>query len=721
MPTMSEYEAQEERLLPPAVSFDEFPPPSYEDWKAEAEAALKGAPFEKRLFTSTYEGITLEPLYTPEHLRDLEPPSLPGCAPFLRGSRASGYLGVPWEMAQGCDVPRPEEAGEVLRRELEKGSTTLHWVLDDPTLRGEDAPSSPPPGGGLSLCTLGDLDLALRGTDPTRYPLQIDAGFSAAPLLALLGAHARAQGRRDALESMRGCVGADPLGALARTGSLPCPLEELFDEMAVTIHWAEARMPHLKTVLVRGDRFHDAGASATEELALAAADGVAILRALQARGLEVSRVAPRMRFCLSLGAHFFMEIAKVRAMRRIWSRIVEAFGGAPETRRADLFARTSRFTQTLYDPYVNLLRATSQAFSGVVGGVDGLEVGRFDEPLRSGGEQSRRMARNIQIMLRHEFDLLQPVDPAGGSWFLESLTAQVAEKAWEILQEVEARGGLHRALKEGLVQERVEATRAKRWKNLATRSDRAVGTNMYPNVTETLLTEEGDPQARWARRRQDLTSFLEDRDEEHCRQILEGLPSVPGGDPEGFLDALSEAFFAGATLGEVRTALNDGFRGSEEVRPLGAHRWTEPFEALRSRTEEAAAKGIRVRAFLANLGPIPQHKARADFSTSFLEVARFEVLRNEGFPTVEEAARAAAGSGADLAVICSTDETYPELVPPLARLLKAARPDLRVYLAGAPAPEHKEAYLEAGVDDFIHVRSNCLQILTDIQKARGLC
>ena len=296
----------------------------------------------------------------------------------------------------------------------------------------------------------------------------------------------------------------------------------------------------------------------------------------------------------------------------------------------------------------------------------------------------------------------------------------MAEKGWKEMQAIEEQGGLFKALKEGTIQKKIDGTLKKRWKKMATRADRAVGTNAYANVTEKPLVEELDLEAIATRRRETLKAFRASVDEARCRKQLEAVPPTPGDRPEAFMEALSGAFSAGATLGQVRQHLNDGFEGAISVEPIVLRRWTEPFEALRRRTEKAAEAGQTIRVFLANMGPIPQHKARAEFSTGFMEVAHFEVLGNDGFPDRAAAVTAAVESKADVTIICSTDDTYPEIVPPLARALKEARPDMIVLLAGAPAPEHKEAYTEAGVDDFIHVRVDCLKILTDIQKTRGL-
>jgi methylmalonyl-CoA mutase len=702
-------EKSDVRKFPP-VPFDEFAPASYEEWKGEATAALKGAPFEKRLLTKTYEGITLEPIYTAEHTKDLtQPRTLPGMPDYLRGCDAAGYAAEPWVVAQGCDAVLPREANEILRRELERGTRAIHLILDGATRGCPDSVDPAPLGGrGLSLSSLSDLEEVLAGLDLGRYEVHVDAGASAAPLLGLFAARDQKAGGTGKL---RGCIGADPLGTLAEEGTLPRPLTELYDEMARAAEWAGANAPGLRTALVRGNVYHDGGADSVRELGCAMATGAAYLEAMTSRGIGIDEAAGQIRFFFSLGANFFMEIAKLRAARLVWSQIVEAFGGGEEARRINLFVRTSRFTETVYDPYVNILRSTSQAFSGVVGGIDGMQVGCFDEAIRPGDELSRRVARNVQILLQNEFDLLQPIDPAGGSWYVETLTGQVAEHAWAFMQKVEAEGGMAAALGSGFVQGQVGKVLQDRLRNLAVRSDRAVGTNMYANMTEQPLS---------VPERAEIVRPVAGRG--GCPSEDKGLEKVSRAKArEGCLvSALAEAFLSGATLGGACGALGAGASGETAV-PIAPHRWTEQYEALRKRTEEIAKAGGEIRVFLANMGPIPQHKARADFSTGFMEVAGFKVLKNDGFATVEEALRAAKESGADVTVICSTDDTYPELVPPLAKGLKAECPAMRVLLAGAPAPEHKDAYVEAGVDDFIHVRANCLQILGEIQQARGMC
>ncbi len=615
----------------PEVSLDEFYYSSYYEWKDAATAALRGADFNKKMLTPTYEGITLNPLYTIDDTKDLKPTrTYPGLY-TVRGNSASGNLKGAWEIAQFCCENTPEETHKAIVHELERGATTVSLNLENPISES-------------------DVKILLNGL--IDRPLYIYTGESSLWLLKMLN---------DCAKDLHGCIGADPLGALLETGDLSKSIEELWDDMAESIRWADTKHTPVRTVLIRGSVAHNGGADAVQEVAYAMTAAIETLRAMTVRGIMVGEFARRLRFDFSQGANFFMEIAKIRAARIVWSRIAESFGGDENAQKSEIFARTSSFTKTVFDPYVNMLRNTTEAFSAVIGGVEGLTVCRFDETLRPESEFSRRVARNAQIMLQKEFNLLEPVDPAGGSWYIDRLTYELAMKIWDKLQKVEARGGFLKCAEDGLIQKDIEETLKERFKRLARRTDRAVGTNMYPNMGE-----------------------HSDVDLEFCNK-------------------------------------NNNKKYGNKVKPIKARRWTEQFEELRLRTENYKAKtGDNVKIFLANMGPIPQHKARADFISGFMEVAAFEMLRNDGFKTVEECADAAAKSGALISVICSTDAAYPEIVPELTKLIKEKCPAMRVYLAGEPAPEFKESYEQAGIDGFISVRSNCLDTLTEFQKLKGM-
>ena len=699
----------------PDVPLDEFTPPTDEEWKAACEALLKGAPFEKKMFTKTYEGITFDPMYTRKHTEDILPKGvMPGMGDYLRGVDAAGYIGKPWGIAQACDETLPAENNELLRHEHDKGATIYHIVLDTASRTGVDARQAEAVGDtGTSVTTVEDMHVLLTGLDLAKFPLYVYAGANAVPLLALVAAARRASG--EDMAEVRGIVGADPIGALAADGKLPASLDAHYDSLAAAARWATVNAPHLRTVFVRSDVYSNGGANDVQEVASVLATATAYLRALCERGLTIDEAASQIAFAFSMGANFFLQIAKLRAVRPLWAQIVGAFGGSAEAQKMRIHARPALFFKTIYDPYVNMLRNTTEIFSGVVGGIDSFESAPFDEPIRKGDEFSRRIARNVQIMLQEEFGLLQPIDPAGGSWAVETLTRQMKEKIWAEFQRIEKEGGIIAALRAGSLQESVAAVLAARFKNADLRRDRIVGNNMYPNMTETLLeTRAEDTAVLKAQRTADIDAYLSDIDVKHRDEALASLRQAHS------VDHAVEAALAGATIAELMTAVTEG-NGAETVTAIAPHRWSERFEALRQRTEEyKAEKNDNVKIFLANMGPIPQHKARADFTTGFLQVGAFEVLGNDGFKTVEEAADAARASGADAVVICSTDATYPEIVPALAPKLHEVLPKARVFLAGAAPKDLLETYKEAGIDEYISVRANCYEILESLQKQKGM-
>ena len=624
------------------VDLSEFPKPTYEEWKEQAVASLKGAPFEKKLLTKTYEGITLEPLYTAAHAEKYpKQQSLPGFEDYLRGIYAGGYLEEAWKIAQNV-AGTPAEANALLKQELAKGATAISFDYDE-----------------VKLKDAADLEALLDGICLLENPLNVYAGAEAKTMLDMLWARIQNKGYKE--YDYKGCVGADPIGEYARWGCAGCKDE--LPKLAECLKFTKANMPQLKTIFINGTVYSYAGANAIQEVAAAMATAVYYIEYLTEQGFSVDEVAKSIRFRFALGANFFMEIAKLRAARTIWAQIVKAYGGSDEAGKIDIAAQTSEFTQTVYDPYVNILRATTQTFSGVVGGVSELTVHPFDKAIRPADELARRVARNIQVMMQTEFGLMAPADPAGGSWYVETLTGQVAEAIWAKLQEIQAKGGILAVLEDGSLYDEVEAVLQERFKKLAFRTDKAVGSNMYPNMTEVPL--------------------------------------------EGACDKACTC-----CCDEVKPA----------IKAFAPHRWTEQFEALRKATEDYVAKtGKNVKVFLCNMGPIPQHKARADFAGTFMEVAKFEVLRNDGFATTDDAIAAAKASGADVAIICSTDDTYPELVPVLAKGIKAAAPGMKVMLAGAAPAELKAEWDAAGVDEYVNVKSNCLAILSNIQKERGIC
>ena len=710
-----------ERDLLAPVSFDEFEKPTYEQWQAEVEKALKGGDFHKKMFTKTYEGITLQPIYTPAlHGEKIPKGVYPGAGEFLRGTKASGYIKESWGVSQYVDDSLPKDANHASLYEIVKGGTIHNIRLDEATRHDQDVQVGASVGvGGTSLSTMDDCSQLIDRFNLKENPLYIETGASAAILLGMLAATVK--GSKKQTSDLKGLVGADPVGVWAKDGALHISLDTAFDEMAHTVVWAKEQAPELKTVLISGDVYANGGANDVQEVAYALATAVCYVRQLAQRNIDIHTIANSMMFTFSMGANFFMEIAKLRALRVLWARIMEAFGAEEADRAVHVHGRTSAFTKTVYDPYVNLLRNTTQAFSGVVGGLNSLEVSPFDQPIRKADDFSRRIARNIQVMLQTEFELRQPVDPVGGSWYVETLAAELCEKIWAEFQTIEDKGGIVAALKEGYPQAQVKAILDERFKNLAFRRDVAVGNNMYANMTEELLDPKPENQETLRQKRvAQIEEYLASAEPDavvKAQATLEASTTEPG----ALIGLIELGALQKLTFHQIRKALDAGDISSETIEPITAHRWTEQFEALRMRTENYKQRTKdNVKVFLANMGPIPQHKPRADFSTGFFEVGAFEVIKNDGHETTADAAKAARESGADVVVICSTDDTYPELVPPLAKELKETMPNVTVILAGAPPKDLEPVYREAGVDDFISVRANCYEILNTLQDKKGM-
>ena len=698
----------------------DFPAPSLEDWHQECLRLLKGVPFEKQMLTATYEGITLKPLYTRADLAELpHTDTLPGSAPYLRGTRPLGYRERAWEVAQELPYPTSEEFNAALRHDLERGQSAVVLVIDQAGQAGLDPDQAAPEQvgrGGTSLASLRSLGRALAGVDLGAVPVHIESGSAALTYAALLVALADRQGVPAA--RLRGSVGLDPVAGLAEHGRLPLSLAQAYDELAILTAWAVEHAPSLQTVAVRGHVYHDAGADAVQELAICLATAVQHLRELEGRGLDVEMVAPRIRWHLSVGTQFFLEIARLRAARLLWARAVGAAGGSEQAQRLTLSARTSRFTKTVLDPHVNILRATTEAMAAIFGQVDSLHVAPFDEPLGLPDEFSRRLARNTQLILREEshFDLV--ADPAGGSWYVEKLTAEVAAAAWRKFQEIEAAGGVVAALQAGVLQEQVAVTVAARRKNLASRKDILVGTNQYPNAQERLLVPRPvDHAALHAERSRTLQDLRTGGDAAQNLAVLQKLDGILGGERSQVFAALVEAAAAGATVGELSRTFRHDADPQLAVAPLAPWRAGEMFERLRLQVR-ACPDQSATTVFCANLGNVARYMPRLDFTRSFFQIGGFSVEAERWFKSPAEAGDAAMQTLASTAVIVGLDATYAEQAVETARQLKDAGIET-VILAGQPG-DLADALRDAGVDQFIHVRSDAHAVLRELAASKGV-
>jgi methylmalonyl-CoA mutase len=666
-----------------------FPAPSFAEWKQEVEKSLKGKPFEK-LYSATYENITIQPIYTRHDAEKLAyTEQYPGFANYVRGTRPNGYMKEPWKVSQEISASSPSEWNEIVKHDLEKGQTEIHIVLDRL---------------GFPVTSLDDIEAMFSDISLDKYSLRVDAGAQSLSFLALFAAYL--QQRQIPFDAARGTIGMDPIGALAETGTLSASLASLYDVMAAVTKWAKENMPDIKTVIARGEPYHNGGANAVQELAFAFATAVEYIRACLDRGVAIDDIAPRIQFSFSVGSNFFMEIAKLRAARLIWSNIAKAFGGSASSQKIAMHARTSYFTKTVYDPYVNMLRAAAEAFAATVGGTDSLHVSPFDEAIRPADEFSRRIARNTQLILLEEAHIANVIDPAGGSYYVETLTAQVAEETWKLFQQIEAKGGIVQALADGFVQEQVEAVAKKRQKNVETRKEKIVGTNFYANLAEEPLEKIRESQAQ-----RSSSSII---DEEHVAALQAGFAN------QQWIETAVDMALRRATAQEIEAALKTE-EASIHVKPVTQWRLAEPFERLRQASETYLEKyGKRPTVYLINIGTIPNYKARADFITGFFEAGGMAVEKSEGVHSAEEAVSEAINAGGTHYVICGSDESYADIVPAIAKSFKQAKPNAKLYVAGKQPADVEQTFIEAGVDGFIHIGSNCYETIVLFMKEMGV-
>jgi methylmalonyl-CoA mutase len=522
---------------------------------------------------------------------------------------------------------------------------------------GQNSVSLP---AGLIRAGAGDVGQALQGVAIDCVPVHLETGALPRPLA--MDYLAAADRVHVPYAKLTGSVTADPLAAWVKTGSLGAPLAEQLDALAEWTSWAQSNAPALRTVGVSTVAWSEAGATATQELAFALAAGVEYLRELARRDVAVATTAGRVRFTFAVGAQFFPEIAKFRAFRLIWARALAAFGAGDAAKDVIVHARTGTWNKTLHDVHVNMLRVTTEACSAVLGGVDSLHISPYNEVGGAADEMAQRIARNVHTLLAEEFHFTDTSDPAGGSWYIENLTDDFARRAWKLFQEIEALGGYAAALRAGMPQKLVGASAAEKDEAVSKRRMGLIGTNLFPNLRE--------------------------------------KPTVV------------KASDAGAVAGAT---------GCDEIMTVKARRAAEGFEELRRASDRFAQRtGARPKVFVAKMGPVKQHKARADFTAGFFAVGGFELAGKEAFDSAGAAAKAAVDSGAPIVVLCSTDETYPELVPAFGAALKTAKPEVAFVLAGLPMEATTGAtFRGAGVDAFIHIRTNVREVLATFLKAIG--
>ncbi|MDT3694811.1 MAG: methylmalonyl-CoA mutase family protein [Ignavibacterium sp.] len=697
----------------------DFPVSSFDEWKKQVEQDLKGESFEKKLITKTYEGIDLQPIYTSNDIKDLpQLNSLPGFDNYLRGSFAAGFNGRDWEISQEFNQALPEEINDALIHDLKRGLNSVNILLDNPTQLGLDADQSKSGEvgkDGLSISGVRKMLVLFKDIDLTNQPINISGGFSALPITLLFNAYANET--RTSLMNIKGSITSDPYDYLLTKGQLPFSFKQIFYEIKLATELMIKSNSAIKTIGVSGTAFNDSGANAVQELAFTLASAVDYLNEMTSQGLNADDVAKRIKFTFNIGSFYFMEAAKLRAARMLWSKILEAFGVTEDNRKMFIHCKASGFNQTYFDPYVNMLRTTTEAFSAIVGGADSIHTNPYDESFNPSDNFSRRIARNTQIVLKEESHLDQVIDPAGGSYFVEKLTDDIAEAAWKLFQTVEEKGGMLEAIRSGFVQEEINKVAEARKKDFAKRKSVLVGTNMYANPKEKAVEiKKIDYDAIYKKRVEYIQKFRITGEDKKHKSILNKLQKIADTKSFDMIEDAVDAFIEGASIGEVSKSIRASAEKGISVKPLKLFRLAEMFEDVKLSAENyKLINGSKPKIFLATMGPLKQFKARADFSRAFFEVGGFEIVYPKGFSTTDEAVNAAIDSKAQAVVICSTDDTYPELVPPIVKGIKEKSKNVAVILAGYPKDQVEE-HKKSGVDDFIYLGADAHLILSSLLK-----
>lgn len=450
----------------------EFPKLQETDWRAIVDKALKGADFEKALVSTSYDGITIKPLYTPSDAISPDQTGEPGEAPFTRGVKTISDE-MPWDIRQLLCDPDPAKANALILEDLEGGVSSIQLRVTAP---GQT---------GVNIQSLDDLSAALEGVFLDYATISLDAGPATRAQVSLL--EQLWQTKEIADDKALAEWNADPLGTLARTGGLDQNFDQAFDELAELVNLAKDKYQNVRAVLVNGALYHEAGASEAEEIACVAATLVAYLRGLEQRGIAPSDALPKICFTLSADTDFFMSMAKLRAARACIYQIAKSSGAEEAAKSMKISVTTSERMMAARDPYVNMLRTTLAAAAAGIGGADAITVLPYTWPLGLPDRFARRIARNTQLVLQEESSLGRIIDPAGGSWFIEQMTSELQNKAWTIFQEIERNGGMADALQKGFVQNLIRETRDARMKNIATAKDDLTGVSAFPHLAEDKL------------------------------------------------------------------------------------------------------------------------------------------------------------------------------------------------------------------------------------------
>lgn len=622
--------------------FDQFPPVSTKEWMDKINADLKGADFNRKLVWKTTEGFNVMPFYRREDLDRLKCMMDPEL--LLRkeslterkveSEKEKKESGNNWLIRQNIEVTDYEKANLKALYLVEKGIDSLGFNISDPESVSEK-----------------NLSVLLKNINPRDTEINFLSAGKAKEIVSVLLKLFPRNGYD--LSSPVGCIEADPLGRLMVNGTLCIPVEEGLDYLAGLTRDTLA-LPRYRNLMINGSNFTNAGSGPVQELAFTLSMAVEYLSALTGRGIDAGDAAGKMKFCFGIGSDYFMEMAKLRAARILWSVISKGYGQERnDSFRMEMYCITGKWNTTVYDPYVNMLRTQTEAMSAVLGGTDSLTVNPFDIAFSAPGEFSERIARNQQLLLKEEAFFGKVIDPAAGSYYIENLTALVAENSWKLFLEIEGKGGFLSALKSGFIQQKLSDSDHLHQKNISERKEVLVGSSKYP----------------------DLNAGLPENAEPVFSQSIED-------------------------------------NSDQTIKPIHFSRGAGELEKIRIAAEKAEN---RPEVFILTIGNRALRRARSQFSAGFFGCAGYRIIDNEGFESVTEGTDAAIASGAEIVVICSSDEEYAVLAPEIFRTLKG-----KTIVVVAGNPESIDELKACGIENFVSLKSNLCDTLKYYNSLLGI-
>jgi methylmalonyl-CoA mutase len=688
------------------VADDGYPRKSLDDWRALAEQEIKGDADGLRWVTP--EGIEVQPLYTAADLEDLEGvDTLPGFEPFTRGIRATMYANRPWTIRQYAGFSTAEESNDFYRKNLAAGQMGLSVAFDLATHRGYDSDHPRVAGdvgmAGVAIDSVEDMKVLFDGIPLDKMTVSMTMNGAVLPVLAGYIVAAEEQGVGQ--DQLSGTIQNDILKEFMVRNTYIYPPEPSMRIVADIIEYTAKQMPRFNSISISGYHMQEAGATAVQELAFTLADGVEYVRAATGRGLDIDAFAGRLSFFFAIGMNFFMEVAKLRAARLLWARLIRQFGPTkPGSMMLRTHCQTSGVSLTEHDPYNNIVRTAYEALAAALGGTQSLHTNSFDEALALPSEVSARIARNTQLILAEETGITNVVDPLGGSYYVEALTHSLAHEASKLIDEVEELGGMTKAVESGMPKLRIEEASARRQARIDRGEEVVVGVNKYqPDGNDDVEIRAVDNTAVREQQIARLQKLRENRDEGRVNDTLQRITQGAAADAN-LLELSIDAVRARATVGEISDALEKVFsRHRATIRSISGVYGSEyegdvGYERIRREVAEFAdSEGRRPRMLVVKMGQDGHDRGAKVIATAFADIG-FDVDVGPLFQSPEEAARQAIENDVHVVGVSSQAAGHKTLVPDLVQeLRKQGGGDILVVCGGVIPPQDYGFLLDAGV------------------------